>query len=147
MYRQRRDNPAEANVLLNENIYLRREKRYFMKPLFLQYPNCDTSRRAAKWLKAHHVDVDSRNIVTENPRVEELIEWIGRSGLPVRKFFNVSGVKYKELNLKERVKTAPDEELVALLASDGKLVKRPLLITGERVLVGFVEKEWIDLLE
>lgn len=91
--------------------------------------------------------IDSPNIVTENPRVEELTEWIRRSGLQVRKFFNVSGVKYRELDLKEKVKTAPDADPVALLASDGKLVKRPLLITSDRVLVGFVEKEWSGLLE
>ncbi|MBQ4279867.1 MAG: arsenate reductase family protein [Rikenellaceae bacterium] len=113
-----------------------------MNPLFLQYPRCNTSKKAGKWLREHGIDVTSRDITIDNPTREELAEWIARSGLPLRKFFNTSGLKYKELNMKDRIKTATDDELVGLLASDGKLVKRPLLVLPDRVLVGFSEEEW-----
>ena len=116
-----------------------------MKPLFLQYPRCNTSNKAACWLKAQGIETLIRDITVDNPTREELAEWIVRSGLPIRKFFNTSGLKYKELNLKDRVKTASDDELLDLLASDGKLVKRPLLITTDHVLVGFDEKQWEQL--
>lgn len=113
-----------------------------MKPLFIQYPKCGTCRKAAKWLKDNNIDVNSRHIVEENPSAKELSEWIDRSGLPVQKFFNTSGQVYKQNNLKEVVKTAPREELIALLAENGMLVKRPILVADNFVLVGFKEDEW-----
>lgn len=113
-----------------------------MKPLFIQYPTCGTCRKAAQWLKTNNIDVVSRHIVAENPTKEELSQWIDRSGLPVSKFFNTSGLVYKEQNLKEQVKKASHDELLDILASNGMLVKRPIVITDDFVLVGFNEIEW-----
>ena len=117
-----------------------------MKPLFLQYPKCGTCRKAAKWLQDNHVDVTSRHIVENNPSVTELAEWIDKSGLPVQKFFNTSGQVYKENNLKDVVKTSSREDLIKLLASNGKLVKRPIVVGDDFVLVGFKEDEWSEKL-
>lgn len=113
-----------------------------MKPLFLQYPKCSTCQKAAKHLKANNIEIVNRDITLDNPTVEELREWIALSGLPIQKFFNTSGLIYKELNLKEKVKSASEEELLSLLASNGKLVKRPILVNGKSVLVGFKENDW-----
>ena len=113
-----------------------------MKYLFLHYPACGTCRKAARWLAEHGVEAESRDIVLSNPGRDELSQWIATSGLPARKFFNTSGQRYKELNLKEKVAKASDGELIALLATEGKLVKRPLLVGPDFVLVGFREKEW-----
>lgn len=117
--------------------------------LILHYPQCGTCRKALKWLDEHRpmLVVDRRHIVEHRPTVEELTEWIERSGLPVSKFFNTSGLVYKELGLKDVVKTASREALIALLAENGKLVKRPLLVGDDRVLVGFKESEWEQLLQ
>lgn len=117
-----------------------------MKPLFIQYPKCGTCRKAAKWLKDNNIDVTSRHIVEENPSAKELSVWIDQSGLPVQKFFNTSGQVYKQNNLKEVVKTAPREELIGLLAENGMLVKRPILVADDFVLVGFKEDEWKEKL-
>lgn len=113
-----------------------------MKLLFLQYPLCGTCRKAAKWLKENNIEVVSRHIVDENPSEKELSEWIEKSGLSIHKFFNTSGQVYKEENLKNTVKTASKEELVRLLAQNGKLLKRPILVADDFVLVGFDEMEW-----
>ena len=113
-----------------------------MKLLFLQYPLCGTCRKAAKWLKENNIEVVSRHIVDENPSEKELSEWIEKSGLPIQRFFNTSGQVYKEENLKNTVKTASKEELVRLLAQNGKLLKRPILVADDFVLVGFDEMEW-----
>lgn len=113
-----------------------------MKPLFIQYAKCGTCQKAAKWLKANGIEVESRDIITQNPSGEELNTWIPKSGVPVNKFFNTSGIRYKELGLKDVVKTAGYEQLLELLASEGKLVKRPVLVAGDTVLVGFKEEEW-----
>ncbi len=113
-----------------------------MKPLFIHYPKCGTCQKAAKWLKANQIEAELRDIIIDNPTREELALWIPKSGLPISKFFNTSGLIYKEQNLKEKVKTASYEELIDLLASNGKLVKRPVLVYGDRVLVGFKEEEW-----
>lgn len=113
-----------------------------MKLLFLQYPSCGTCRKAAKWLRENNIEVVSRHIVDENPSEKELSEWIEKSGLPILKFFNTSGQVYKENNLKNIVKTASNEELIRLLAQNGKLIKRPILVADDFVLVGFDEMEW-----
>ena len=113
-----------------------------MKPLFIQYPKCDTCRKAAKWLSNNNIDVTSRHIVENNPTAEELSEWIDKSGLPVQKFFNTSGQVYKQNNLKDVVKTASREELIDLLAGNGMLVKRPLLVGDDFVLVVLNEEEY-----
>lgn len=117
-----------------------------MKPLFIQYPSCGTCRKAAKWLEANQVEVISRHIVEERPTKEELSTWIGCSGLPISKFFNTSGQVYKSENLKEKVKTGTPDELLDILASNGMVVKRPLLVGDDFVLVGFNEKEWKEKL-
>lgn len=113
-----------------------------MKPLFLYYPNCSTSRKAMKWLQQNNIDVDYRDIAKENPGKEELIKWIALSGKPLTKFFNTSGLKYRELNMKEKMNTLSADELTDLLSSDGMLVKRPLLVWDKVVLTGFKEVEW-----
>ena len=113
--------------------------------LFIQYPKCSTCRKAAKWLQDNNIEVESRHIVEVNPTAEELNVWIDRSGLDIKKFFNTSGKVYKENNLKDVVKTASRDELIALLASDGMLVKRPLLVGDDFVLVGFKESDWASL--
>lgn len=111
--------------------------------LFIEYPKCTTCKRAKKHLEDRGVDFEDRHIVEENPTAEELRKWIDMSGYPVKKFFNTSGVKYREMGLKDRLPEMNDEEKIKLLATDGMLVKRPLLIDGERVLVGFKENEWV----
>lgn len=112
------------------------------KILFLQYPKCSTCQKASKWLKENNIDIESRHIVENNPTVEELTGWIERSKLPVTKFFNTSGNVYKEQNLKEKVKTESREELIKILATNGMVVKRPLVIGDDFVLIGFKEDEW-----
>lgn len=113
-----------------------------MKPLFIQYPPCGTCRKAAKWLENNNIEVNVRHIVEDNPTAEELSAWIDKSGVSVQKFFNISGQVYRQNNLKDVVKTASREELIKLLASNGMLVKRPIVVTDDFVLVGFNEDEW-----
>ena len=112
---------------------------------FIHYPKCGTCRKAKKWLEENGVAFNSRLIVEENPTAEELRLWIPRSGLPIRKFFNTSGVVYKEMNLKEQLPQMSEDEMITLLASNGKLVKRPLMVSDDTVLVGFKEEEWQKL--
>ena len=112
--------------------------------LFIEYPKCSTCKKAKKWLEEHQVNYDDRHIVEDNPTVEELKDWIGRSGLPLRRFFNTSGMKYRELQLKDRLPKMSEEEQLELLATDGMLVKRPLLVLEDRVIPGFKEKEWLE---
>lgn len=108
----------------------------------LQYPKCGTCRKAIKWLNENNIDVTLRDITVDNPTKDELNEWIARSGLPCAKFFNTSGHIYKEQNLKEKVKVANRDEMIGMLSENGKLVKRPLLISDNFVLVGFNEDGW-----
>lgn len=110
--------------------------------LFIEYPKCSTCKKAKKYLEEHGIEFEDRHIVEENPTKEELAEWIRISGKPVKKFFNTSGMKYRELGLKDKLTQMSEEEQIELLASDGMLVKRPLLIDGEMVLTGFKEAEW-----
>ena len=110
--------------------------------LFIEYPKCSTCKKARKHLEELGVSFEDRHIVEENPTKEELTEWISVSGYPIKKFFNTSGMKYRELGLKDRLPQMTDEEKIELLATDGMLVKRPLLIDGDRILVGFKEAEW-----
>ena len=111
--------------------------------LFIEYPKCSTCKKTKAWLVEKNVTFEDRNIVEENPTKEELSAWIARSGLPVKRFFNTSGMKYKELGLKDRLADMSMEEQISLLASDGMLVKRPLLVGETCVIPGFKEKEWI----
>ena len=110
--------------------------------LFVEYPKCSTCQKAKKWLHERNVNLEDRHIVEDNPTLEELTMWHKKSGLPLKRFFNTSGLKYKELNLKEKLPKMSEEEQLALLATDGMLVKRPVLITDETVLTGFKEAEW-----
>ena len=114
--------------------------------LFLEYPPCSTCKKAKAWLENHDVTYTARHIKEENPSYEEMKQWYGRSGLPLKKFFNTSGLVYKSLNLKEKLPQMSEEEQLRLLASDGMLVKRPLVVLEDGVLVGFREKEWEDKL-
>ena len=113
-----------------------------MSRLFFVYPKCSTCRKAKKYLEENQVEFVDRHIVEANPTTEELKEWIAKSGLPVKKFFNTSGKLYKEMGLKDKLASMSDEEQIELLASNGMLVKRPLIIEDGRVLVGFKEAEW-----
>jgi arsenate reductase len=113
-----------------------------MKNLFIEYPKCSTCQKAKKWLDENKIEYVDRNIVTETPTKEELKKWITKSGLDVRKFFNTSGMKYRELNIKEKIKDMSEDEIYELLASDGMLIKRPLFISDTLILKGFKEKEW-----
>lgn len=114
--------------------------------LFIEYPKCSTCKKAKKWLDDHQVTYTDRHILEENPTEDELKEWIGRSGLPLKRFFNTSGMKYRELQLKDRLPEMSEEEQIALLATDGMLVKRPLLVLDNRVLPGFREADWLEAL-
>lgn len=113
-----------------------------MKPLFVNYPKCSTCQKAKKWLEENKIEFDSRHIVEENPKKEELKNWLSLSGEPIKKFFNTSGILYREMNLKEKVATESEDTLLELLATNGMLVKRPLLITDDIVLIGFKEDKW-----
>lgn len=113
-----------------------------MKPVILCYPKCGTCQKAEKWLKANNIKYAYRPIKEENPSKAELAEWIPKSGLPVSKFFNTSGLLYKEQNMKDKVKSLSAEELIDILSQNGLMVKRPILLNGNSVLVGFKEEEW-----
>lgn len=115
--------------------------------LFVQYPKCTTCQRAKKYLDGRGAAYESRHIAEENPSIEELKEWHKKSGLPLKKFFNTSGIKYKEQQLKDKLPGMSEEEQFALLASDGMLVKRPILVGDDFVLVGFKEADWEEKLK
>ncbi|MED1468736.1 arsenate reductase family protein [Bacillus salipaludis] len=113
-----------------------------MSLTFYWYPKCGTCRKAKKWLDDHHLSYKEIHIVENPPSKEELTGFYQKSGLELKKFFNTSGQKYRELGIKDRMKSASDEELIDLLASDGMLIKRPILTDGEKVTVGFKEEEY-----
>lgn len=113
-----------------------------MKYQFICYPKCTTCQKAKKWLTDNGIAYDERHIKEQNPTAEELKEWREKSGLPIRKFFNTSGLLYKSMQLKDKLPHMSDTEMVTILASDGMLVKRPILLAGNRVLVGFKAEEW-----
>ena len=115
--------------------------------LFIQYPPCTTCQRAKKWLDERGIFYTDRHIKEQNPTYEELKQWHSRSGLPLKKFFNTSGLLYKSMNLKEKLPTMSEEEQLRLLATDGMLVKRPIIVTDKGVLTGFKEADWQKLLE
>lgn len=127
-----------------EGFLHRKENAYVLS--FIQYPKCSTCQKAKQWLEDHGVSYTARHIVEENPTEQELSQWIARSGLPIKRFFNTSGLKYKALELKDKLPLMSEEEMVALLATDGMLVKRPLLIGEDTILVGFKPQEWESIL-
>ena len=113
---------------------------------FICYPKCTTCQRAKKWLDDNQIEYELRDIKLDNPTLEELTEWYKKSGLPLKKFFNTSGLLYKSLDLKNRLPEMSEDEMLKLLATDGMLVKRPLAVGNDFVLVGFKEAEWNEKL-
>ena len=113
-----------------------------MKPLLICYPKCSTCQKAKKFLEEQGIEFQQRHIVEQCPMAEELKAWRQASGLPLKRFFNTSGLKYKALKLKEKLPEMPEEEQLALLSTDGMLIKRPILVTDAGVLVGFKPAEW-----
>ena len=114
---------------------------------FICYPKCTTCQKARKWLDENNIEYEFRDIKLENPSLEELTAWYKLSGLPLRKFFNTSGLLYKSMELKTKLPNMTDEEMLSLLATDGMLVKRPLAVGDNFVLVGFKEAEWVEKLK
>lgn len=114
---------------------------------FIYYPPCSTCKKAKNWLDEKGIAYEARDIKLENPTLEELKDWTARSGLPLKKFFNTSGLKYKELGLKDKLPAMTQEEQLELLASDGMLVKRPLVILDNAVLVGFKPENWENIIK
>ena len=124
---------------------MERKDMAMSKLLVVCYPRCTTCKKAQQWLEEKGIEVTVRDIKEENPSSEELRKWHKESGLPLKRFFNTSGLKYKELSLKDKLPQMSEEEQYELLATDGMLVKRPILISKEKVLVGFKEKEWLEV--
>ena len=118
-----------------------------MRVLFVEYPKCSTCMKAKKWLEENKVSFEDRHIVEQNPSAQELKEWHQRSGLPLKYFFNTSGMLYRSMNLKDQIPNLTEEEQYALLAQNGMLVKRPLIVGGDFVLVGFKQAQWEEKLK
>ena len=110
--------------------------------LFVNYPKCSTCKKARKFLEEKGVAFEDRDIKEQNPTVDELKEWIAKSGLPAKKFFNTSGMLYRQMELKDKLPNMSEQEMIELLATDGMLVKRPILVSEDKVLVGFRQAEW-----
>ncbi len=117
-----------------------------MKPLFIQYERCTTCKRAVKFLKENNIEYTDRDIMNDNPTVEELTLWIKESGLPIKRFFNTSGIVYREMNLKDKLKDMSEAEMIELLASTGKLIRRPLMISDKGIFVGYHQEMYETLL-
>lgn len=114
--------------------------------LFLEYPKCRTCKKAKKWLDENGVEYTDRHIKDDNPSYDELKQWYERSGLPLKRFFNTSGMLYKSMNLKDKLSDMSEEEQLRLLAQDGMLVKRPIIVSDKGILTGFKEAQWAELL-
>ena len=115
--------------------------------LFIQYPKCSTCQKAKKWMDGHQIEYTDRHIVEDNPTYDELKEWYGQSGLPLKKFFNTSGMLYKEMQLKDKLAQMSNDEKYTLLSSNGMLVKRPIIVDGDTVLIGFKAEKWEEALK
>ncbi len=122
------------------------ERKEKMSVLFLEYPKCSTCQKAKKWLDEQKVEYEERHIKEQNPTAEELKAWYERSGLPLKRFFNTSGQLYKSMQLKDKLPNMSEEEQLQLLGTDGMLVKRPLIVKEDTVLVGFRAAEWEEKL-
>lgn len=114
--------------------------------LFIEYPKCSTCKKAKKYLDDNNIKYENRHIVEDNPTKEELKKWIKKYNLDIKKLFNTSGMKYRELNLKEKLQSINDDEKIEILSSDGMLIKRPLLITKDKIIVGYKENEYKELI-
>lgn len=117
-----------------------------MSVLFIEYPKCSTCQKAKKWLQENNIEFEDRHILEQTPTAQELEKWIKQSNKEIKSWFNTSGLKYKELKLKEKLPTMSDEEKIELLTSDGMLIKRPILVIDNKVLVGFKPDEWKNTL-
>lgn len=115
------------------------------KNVFIEYPKCSTCKKAKEWLKENKIEYIERNIITETPTTQELTKWIEKSGQDIKKWFNTSGLKYKELKLKEKLLTMKDDEKIKLLASDGMLIKRPIFITEKEIFIGLKNIQSIEI--
>lgn len=116
-----------------------------MKIIFIEYPKCSTCKKAKKWLEDNKIEFQDRHILEETPNVQELEKWIKLSGKDIKKWFNTSGLKYKEMNLKEKLVDMSEQDKLILLSSDGMLIKRPILVTENKVYVGFKVDEWSEI--
>lgn len=122
------------------------QRKEVQRMLFICYPKCSTCQKAKKWLDEHDLEYTERHIVENNPSYEELKEWYEKSGLALKRFFNTSGLLYREMELKNKLPKMSEEEQLKLLSTNGMLVKRPMLVDGDKVFVGFKESEWEKLL-
>ena len=113
-----------------------------MENIFIEYPKCSTCKKVKKWLEENNIEFEDRNIIEETPTIKELTKWIKESELDIKRWFNTSGLKYKELNLKEKLSNMSDKEKIELLASDGMLIKRPVLVSDKGIFIGFNEDKW-----
>lgn len=123
------------------------DKKMEVEMLFVYYPRCSTCQKAKKWLDENNLKYTERHIVEDNPTYEDLKDWYSRSGLPLKKFFNTSGLLYKDMKLKDKLLGMSEDEQLKLLASNGMLVKRPVVVDGDTVLLGFKEAEWAEKLK
>lgn len=130
------------SIFVERTKTVKTHRRKVRKMLFVCYPKCSTCMKAKKWLEENGKEYEMRDIKTENPTEEELSDWWKNSGLPLKRFFNTSGNLYKEMKLKDKLPEMSEEEQIRLLSTDGMLVKRPILLDGDNVLVGFRQKEW-----
>lgn len=112
--------------------------------IFIEYPKCSTCKKAKKWLDDHNIKYEDRHIIDNNPTFDELKEWYHKSNLDIKRFFNTSGILYKEMNLKDKLPNMNEDEMLEILSTNGMLVKRPLIISDDVILTGFKEKEWED---
>ena len=112
--------------------------------IFIEYPKCSTCKKAKKWLDDHNIKYEDRHIIENNPTFDELKEWYHKSNLDIKRFFNTSGMLYKEMNLKDKLPNMNEDEMLEILSTNGMLVKRPLIISDDVILTGFKEKEWED---
>ena len=131
---------------LINNIHIVNKKKEESSMIFICYSKCSTCQKAKKWLDEQDIKYTERHIVDNNPSYEELKQWYNKSGLPLKRFFNTSGLLYKEMQLKDKLPTMNEEEQLKLLATNGMLVKRPLVVNGDMVLIGFKEAEWAEKL-
>lgn len=127
---------------MHKYVLQNRRKGHFMKYLFLCYPKWITCAKAKKWLEENNIEYEYRNIKEDNPTGDELREWISKNDYPIKKFFNTSGNVYKELKLKDKLPKMNEDEKIEILSTDGMLVKRPIVVAGDFVLVGFKEEDW-----
>ena len=144
MLKMTRDTVNTLDLDVIQVMPIENEKKEQSQMVYICYPKCSTCQKAKKWLDEHNIKYTERHIVDANPTYDELTEWYGKSGLPLKKFFNTSGLLYKEMQLKDNLSTMSEEEQLQLLATNGMLVKRPLIINGDTVLVGFKEEEWTN---